>query len=77
MGLSLHEVRRVSKSPYSIYDNNYPSHWDFVGCECFREGDLARAALGVLGLNLSIAGGLELQRRYGRWDREGFWRDKP
>ena len=26
---------------------------------------------------LVTAGGLEMARRYGQWDREGYWRHKP
>lgn len=39
--------------------------------------DLVRAACWSLGHNLAIAGGLEMQRRLGQWDRIGYWKDKP
>lgn len=33
--------------------------------------------LWCLAHNIAIAGGLEMQRRYGQWDREGYVRGNP
>ncbi len=58
-----------------------PNTWErfgwSLGCECWRSGDWFNFHMGCLVHNVVIAGALEMQRRYGRWDRVGYWEDKP